>query len=164
LLPLSRTTRAVITLVTLAMGRSVFIPRLHSTWPVAASARIAPLAFTPCGVPVTSISGPDGEWLGRGAGAGDPRASAAVAPPAARAPDPVSVTAHAVMPPPMTTAAVVSATIRPVSRMAWLAPATVDRQAWSAPTSRPAGGGRPHSPGPRRSPGAGQDRSFHHLG
>src|SRR5579859_6058261 len=119
MLALSRTTRAVITLVTLAMGRSVVIPRPHSTWPVAASARIAPLAFTPRGAPVTSISGPAGEvlGLGRAAGVDDPRASAAVDPPADRAPDPVSVTAHAVMPPPMTATAAVTATIRLVSRM-----------------------------------------------
>src|SRR5580704_9616788 len=129
------------------MGSSAFIPRPHSTWPVAASARIAPLAFTPCGAPVTSISGPAGELLGRGrtVGAGDPCASAAVDPPADRALDPVSVTTHAVMPPPMTTAAAVTATIRAVSRMAWLTPATVDRSA-----SRAASGGRrspPHSTG-----------------
>src|SRR5579863_214947 len=108
------------------MGRSVVIPRLHSTWPVAASARIAPLAFTPRGVPVTSISGPAGEVLGRGraVGADEPRASAAVDPPAGRALDPVSVTAHAVTPPPMTATAAVTATIRLVSRMASLTPAS----------------------------------------
>src|ERR1039457_1881612 len=47
--PAWRTSKAVITLVTLAMGRSVAASRLHRTWPVAASTRIAPLAFTPAG-------------------------------------------------------------------------------------------------------------------
>src|ERR1700734_2779626 len=62
-LPLWSTSRAVITFVTLAMGRSVVSPRPHRIWPVVASARIAPLAFTPPGVPVTWITGPAG---GRG--------------------------------------------------------------------------------------------------
>ena len=66
--PLSSTSRAVITLVMLAMGRSVSMPRPHSTWPVAASASAALLAFTPPGAPVTLITGPAGSgrtrWRG----------------------------------------------------------------------------------------------------
>ena len=49
------TTSAVITLVTLPMGRSVFRSRLHSTVPVAASATTPPLALTARGAPVTRI-------------------------------------------------------------------------------------------------------------
>src|SRR5580693_2742845 len=51
------TSRAVITLVTLAIGSRVFTSRPHRTWPVAASASTAPLAFTPPGAPVTLIAG-----------------------------------------------------------------------------------------------------------
>src|SRR5580692_9487076 len=63
--PLWSTSRAVITLVMLAMGRSVSVSRPHSTWPVAASASTAPLALTPPGAPVTTIIG-----LGDGLGGG----------------------------------------------------------------------------------------------
>ena len=55
--PLFSTSSAVITLVTLAIGRFVFTWRPHRTWPVAASASTAPLAFTPLGAPVTLIAG-----------------------------------------------------------------------------------------------------------
>src|SRR3984957_9574750 len=55
--PRSSTSRAVITLVTLAIGRRVFTSRPHRTCPVAASASTAPLAFTPPGAPVTLIAG-----------------------------------------------------------------------------------------------------------
>src|SRR5580704_3634090 len=117
--PLSSTTRAVITLVTLAIGRSMFRPRPHSTWPVAASASTAPLAFTPRGAPVTSITGLAG-GRGRATDARDRDATAATCSDADRAPDLVSVAAHAAMPPPVTAAAAITATIRAVSRMAWL--------------------------------------------
>src|SRR5215469_1596399 len=43
------TTKAVITLVMLAIGRSVFRPRLQSSWPVAAFSTAADLAPTPDG-------------------------------------------------------------------------------------------------------------------
>src|SRR5271166_4322595 len=43
------TTKAVITLVMLAIGRSVFRPRLHSSLPVAAFSTAADLAPTPLG-------------------------------------------------------------------------------------------------------------------
>ena len=43
--------------MTLAIGRSVSTSRPHNTWPVAASASTAPLAFTPPGAPATSIIG-----------------------------------------------------------------------------------------------------------
>src|ERR1700761_796016 len=45
------------TLVMLAIGRSVSGARCHSNWPVLASARMAPLAFTPLGAPLTLIVG-----------------------------------------------------------------------------------------------------------
>src|SRR3954452_23994475 len=45
------------TLVTLAMGRSVPRSRLHSSWPVAASARTAPLALIPLGAPDAWMAG-----------------------------------------------------------------------------------------------------------
>jgi hypothetical protein len=55
------------TLVTLAMGRSVPGSRLQRTWPVDASAMTAPLALTPPGAPVTWIAGvTDGLGLGLG--------------------------------------------------------------------------------------------------
>src|SRR6266705_5545812 len=62
------TTRAVITLVTLPIGRSVFRSRLHSCVPVAASASTPPVALTPRGAPTTwmpscaRLGGP-GDWL-----------------------------------------------------------------------------------------------------
>src|SRR4029077_15088988 len=43
------TTSAVITLVMLAIGTSVFRSRLHSTWPLDATAIAAALACTPAG-------------------------------------------------------------------------------------------------------------------
>ena len=49
------TTSAVITLVMLAIGSSVFRSRLHSTWPVPATAMAAALASTPLG-PVTALA------------------------------------------------------------------------------------------------------------
>jgi len=117
------TSRAVITLVTLAIGRSVSKPRLHNTWPVRASASTAPLAFTPCGAPVTSITGPaGGRGRGRTTGARDRCAIAAACSDAGRARGPVSVAAHAAMLPPTMIAAAVTATIRTVSRMARLNP------------------------------------------
>ena len=68
--PLSSTSRAVITLVTLAIGRSVSGSRAHKTWPVAASASTAPLALTPPGAPLTWITGlADGRGLDGVAGA-----------------------------------------------------------------------------------------------
>ena len=48
-LPALITTKAVITLVMLAIGRSVFRPRLHSSLPVAAFSTAADLAPTPAG-------------------------------------------------------------------------------------------------------------------
>src|ERR1700722_1173420 len=69
--PLFTTSRAVIPLVTLAIGRCVFTSRPHRTWPVAASASTAPLAFTPPGAPVTLIArrmaGLAAGWDGEGA-------------------------------------------------------------------------------------------------
>src|SRR4249920_1545003 len=53
--PARITTSAVITLVTLPIGRSVFRSRLHSSVPVAASATTPPLAFTARGAPVTRM-------------------------------------------------------------------------------------------------------------
>src|SRR5215831_15845509 len=47
--PASITTRAVMTLVTLPIGRLVPGSRLHSCWPVPASARSAPSAWIPAG-------------------------------------------------------------------------------------------------------------------
>src|SRR5580693_1507238 len=47
--PARSTTIAVITLVMLPIGSLVFMPRLHSTAPVAALARAPPLACTPRG-------------------------------------------------------------------------------------------------------------------
>src|SRR5580693_8410008 len=47
--PARSTTIAVITLVMLPIGSGVFMPRLHSTAPVAALARAPPLACTPRG-------------------------------------------------------------------------------------------------------------------
>src|SRR5690348_9977280 len=107
------------TLVTLAMGRSVSISRPHSTWPVAASASTAPLAFTPPGAPATWITG---EADGRGGadvagGRGRPsvtdgRGAAVEACMAAGCePSPPAAGAHAVTPPAMT-ATTVSQTIR----------------------------------------------------
>ena len=61
------------TLVTLAIGRSPSASRLHSTWPVAASARIAPLALTRAGAPPSWSTGPagrDGVALGLGVAGG----------------------------------------------------------------------------------------------
>src|ERR1700753_2838701 len=54
------------TLVMLAIGRSVSAARSHSTCPVLASARIAPLAFTLPGAPVTWIFGLARECSGDG--------------------------------------------------------------------------------------------------
>src|SRR5437764_799042 len=52
------------------MGRSALRSRLHSTWPVAASASTAPLALTPLGAPVTWICGEtDGLGVADGRGA-----------------------------------------------------------------------------------------------
>src|SRR5689334_15579111 len=101
------------TLVTLAMGRSVSRSRLHSTWPVAASASTAPLALTFLGAPVTWICGEMD-----GLGVADERDVAAIAarsaaglcwPPAVAAEQAVRLPAMA--------AAMVSETIRILSRM-----------------------------------------------
>ena len=95
--------------MTLAIGRSVSISRPHSTWPVAASASTAPLAFTPPGAPATWITGladglGDGVADGRVlAGEACMAAGCGLSPPAAGA--------HAVTPPAMT-ATTVSQTIR----------------------------------------------------
>ena len=51
----------------LAIGRSTFACFAQSSWPVAASVRIAAFALTPRGAPATSISGP----VGAGAAAGE---------------------------------------------------------------------------------------------
>src|SRR5690242_9853021 len=75
--PALSTTRAVITLVMLAIGRSVFRPRLHSSLPVAAFSTAADHAPTP--------DGPVAETEARAAGAAAPRAAdAASAVPASR--------------------------------------------------------------------------------
>src|SRR5215510_7022497 len=60
------TTRAVITLVRLAIGRTAYPAFAHSTWPVAASARMPALALTPRGAPVTSMCGPAGGVVAAG--------------------------------------------------------------------------------------------------
>src|SRR5450759_4314246 len=117
--PAWRTSKAVITLVTLAMGRSVAASRLHRTWPVAASTRIAPLAFTPAGVPATVIAGrTDSDGDGRGAAdAADAAARAATAGgDAVRRPGLAEAAVHAVAPP-TTAATTIGATSRVLSRM-----------------------------------------------
>ena len=71
------TRKAVITLVMLAIGRSVFRPRLHSSLPLAAFSTAADLAPTP--------DGPVEEAAARAAGAAAPStADAASAVPASR--------------------------------------------------------------------------------
>src|ERR1700744_3570945 len=88
------------TLVTLAMGRSVSTSRPHRTWPVSASTTIAPLALTPLGTPVTWSTGPvgrlgledatgvltgaDGLWMSAGWGPAAPAADEQAARLAAR--------------------------------------------------------------------------------
>src|SRR5580704_4357303 len=107
---------AVITLVTLAIGRSVSMSRPHSTWPVAASASTAPLAFTPPGAPATAIIGlADGR--GRdGVDGARVRAAAAACAGTGRGPCPAPVDVHAATPPVMAATAV-SKTIHTLSRM-----------------------------------------------
>ena len=51
------TTKAVITLVMLAIGRSVFRPRLHSSLPLAAFSTAADLAPTPAGEDAAAAAG-----------------------------------------------------------------------------------------------------------
>src|ERR1019366_1168164 len=114
--PAWRTSKAVITLVTLAMGRSVAASRLHRTWPVAASTRIAPLAFTPAGAPATVIAGrTDSDGDGRGAAAAPARAATAGAG-AVRRPGLAEAAVHAAAPP-TTAATTIGATSRVLSRM-----------------------------------------------
>ena len=118
--PLFSTSRAVITLVTLAIGRCVFTSRPHRTWPVAASASTAPLAFTPPGAPVTLIAGrTDGRAAGRdgegGAGTLVPAAAVAAGRGTAGA-WAATVGAHATTPPIMAVPAINPA-IRPLRRM-----------------------------------------------
>ena len=111
-------------MVTLAIGRSVARSRPHSSWPLAASASTAPLAFTPPGVPVTWITGLAG---GRGradaaggregasaAGSGVPAVAACLA--EGRGCSPLAAGAHAATPTAMTATAG-SETIRTLSRM-----------------------------------------------
>ena len=85
-LPAPRTIRAVITLVMLAIGRSVLRPDDQSTWPVAASARMPAFALTPRGAPVTTIRGPAGAVGAAGAAVAWALAAAAAAEPAATTP------------------------------------------------------------------------------
>src|SRR5450755_768541 len=114
--PAWRTSKAVITLVTLAMGRSVAASRLHRTWPVAASTRIAPLAFTPAGAPATVIAGrTDSDGDGRGA-ADAPTRAATAGGDAVRRPGRAEAAVHAVAPP-TTAATTIGATSRVLSRM-----------------------------------------------
>src|SRR5215467_11566055 len=64
------TTSAVMTLVTLPIGRLVLGSRPHSFWPVPASARSAPSAWTPAGAAAAGpllASGAAGRTLGLGA-------------------------------------------------------------------------------------------------
>src|SRR5215471_15362590 len=88
------TTKAVITLVMLAIGRSVFRPRLHSSLPVAAFSTAADHAPTPDGPVAAEEAEPEPEeeaaaepeeTAARAAGAAAPRAAeAASAVPASR--------------------------------------------------------------------------------
>jgi hypothetical protein len=54
-------TSAVITFVMEAIGRTVFWPFAHSTWPVVASTRMPAFALTPFGAPTALSTGPAGE-------------------------------------------------------------------------------------------------------
>src|SRR5690348_3054795 len=94
------------------MGRSVSRSRLHSTWPVAASASTAPLALTFLGTPVTWICG-----VTDGLGVADER-GAAVAPSLAAglAWSPTDADEQAVAPP-ATMATAISETIRILNRI-----------------------------------------------
>src|SRR5215472_16243507 len=100
------------------MGRSVSRSRLHSTWPLAASASTAPLAFTPVGAPVTWITGLADGRDGVGVAGGRVPAVAVVAAclAAGRELPPPAAGAQAATPPAMTVTAV-SETIRILSRM-----------------------------------------------
>src|SRR5689334_7777109 len=101
------------TLVTLAMGRSVSRSRLHSTWPEAASASTAPLALTFLGAPVTWICG-----VTEGLGVADGRGVAAiVASLAAGLAWPPAVVAEQAVRLPAMAAAAVSETIRILLRI-----------------------------------------------
>src|ERR1700722_9634368 len=117
--PLFSTSRAVITLVTLAIGRCVFTSRPHRIWPVAASASTAPLAFTPRGAPVTLIAR---RMAGRGAGrdgegmAGTPVPARATAGRGAGGAWAATVGAHATTPP-IRAAAAASPAIRALKCM-----------------------------------------------
>src|SRR5690348_835837 len=103
------------TLVTLAMGRSALRSRLHSTWPVAASASTAPLALTFLGAPATWIRG---EMDGLGvAGVADGRGVAVVASRAAGLAWPPAVAAEQAVRLPAVAAAAISETIRVLLRI-----------------------------------------------
>src|SRR5947208_13555956 len=96
------------------MGRSVPRSRPHSTWPVAASASTAPLAFTPPGAPVTWITGlTDGLGLD---GVADGRAGAITARLAGRALSFPAAGEQAARPTAITATAV-SETIRALNRI-----------------------------------------------
>ena len=143
--PRFSTSRAVITLVTLAIGRCVFTSRPHRTWPVAASASTAPLAFTPPGAPVTLIAGRmAGVATGRD---GEGAAGTLVPTPAAAAGEgsggawAATVGAHATTPPVMAAPAINPA-IRPLRRMRANVPTCAQIRAFRLPATRRPGGRR----------------------
>src|SRR4051794_32266138 len=98
------------------MGRSALRSRLHSTWPVAASASTAPLAFTPLGAPATWICG-ETEGLGLADGADERGEAVLVARSAAGLCWSPAVAAEQAVTLPTMAAAAVSATIRVLNRM-----------------------------------------------
>src|SRR5579875_3698921 len=113
--PLCSTSSAVITLVTLAIGRWVVAWRAHSTWPVLASASTAPFAFTPPGAPAVLICGlADG--LGDGVTATRVGLAVAAGVCAGRDPCDVAGAAHAATIPTLTIPTV-SETTRAANRM-----------------------------------------------
>ena len=134
-------------MVTLAIGRFVSTSRPHSTWPVAASASTAPLAFTPLGAPVTSIAGwtagrgVDGEaGTGVRAGTGTRAADVAVGV-GTRGPWAGTPGVHAATPPitavPIRAALAASTTIRPLRRITVLVPTRIQISLRSRPVSPP---------------------------
>src|SRR5689334_12204333 len=93
------------------MGRSALRSRLHSTWPVAASASTAPLAFTLPGAPATWICG-ETDGLGVAGGADGRGVTVIVARSAAGLCWPPAVAAEQAVRLPTMAAAAVSETIR----------------------------------------------------